>query len=87
MPSFWRTPSALAEAGATDNHHERERQHIIQILDHTQWRIYGRNGAAAQLGLNPSTLRSRLKRLGLRRPTHPHLPKTAPPRSFTASRE
>ena len=34
------------------------------------WRIYGPNGAAAQLGLNPSTLRSKLKKLGLKRPVH-----------------
>lgn len=36
MASFWRTPSALAEAAATNNHHELKRQHIIQILDPTQ---------------------------------------------------
>lgn len=65
-----RSPSALAEAEATDNLQELERQHILQLLDRTQWRIYGRNGAAAQLGLNPSTLRSRLKKLGLKRPAH-----------------
>lgn len=59
--------SSLAEADTTDNLQELEQQHIVQILARTQGRIYGPNGAAAQLGLNPSTLRSRLKKLGLKR--------------------
>ncbi|MEO5956285.1 MAG: sigma 54-interacting transcriptional regulator [Nitrospiraceae bacterium] len=67
---FLTPPSPLAEAEATDNLQELERQHILQMLERTQWRIYGPNGAAAQLGLNPSTLRSRLKRLDLKRPAH-----------------
>jgi formate hydrogenlyase transcriptional activator len=67
---FLMPPSALAKADATDNLQELERLHILQILDRTMWRIYGPDGAAAQLGLNPSTLRSRLKRLGLKRPVH-----------------
>jgi formate hydrogenlyase transcriptional activator len=67
---FLMPPSALAKADATDNLQELERLHILQMLDRTMWRIYGPDGAAAQLGLNPSTLRSRLKRLGLKRPVH-----------------
>jgi formate hydrogenlyase transcriptional activator len=63
-------PSALAKADGMDKLQELERLHILQMLDRTMWRIYGPNGAAAQLGLNPSTLRSRLKRLGLKRPIH-----------------
>jgi DNA-binding NtrC family response regulator len=45
-----------------------ERQHLIRILDQTSWRIEGPGGAADRLGLRPSTLRSRLHKLGLRRP-------------------
>ena len=67
---FLMPPSALANADARGNLQELERLHILQILDRTMWRIYGPNGAAAQLGLNPSTLRSRLKRLGIKRPVH-----------------
>lgn len=67
---FLMPPSARAEMENTDNLQELERQRILQVLDRTQWRIYGPNGAADQLGLNPSTLRSRLKKLGLKRPTH-----------------
>jgi len=51
----------------TANLAEMERRHILRVLDSTHWRIYGPYGAAAQLGLNPSTLRSRMKKLGLRR--------------------
>ncbi len=47
---------------------EIERQHILQILDRTGWRIRGKNGAAEQLGLIPTTLHSKLKKLGISRP-------------------
>ena len=45
-----------------------ERQHIINILKQTQWRISGSGGAAAVLGLPPSTLRSRMNKLAIVRP-------------------
>lgn len=45
-----------------------ERAHIMQVLHDTGWRIRGEYGAAARLGLKPSTLESRLKKLGLSRP-------------------
>jgi formate hydrogenlyase transcriptional activator len=47
-----------------------ERDHIISILEKTAWRIYGVRGAARQLGLNPETLRSRLRKFGIKRPTY-----------------
>jgi PAS domain S-box-containing protein len=46
---------------------DAERQHILRALDATGWRISGPNGAAAMLKLNPSTLRFRMKKLGLSR--------------------
>jgi formate hydrogenlyase transcriptional activator len=46
-----------------------ERHHILSVLKNTAWRIYGAQGAAQQLGLNPETLRSRLRKLGIKRPT------------------
>jgi formate hydrogenlyase transcriptional activator len=46
---------------------DAERQHILRALERTQWRIHGPRGAAVQLGMNPSTLRSRLKKLGVAR--------------------
>ena len=53
------TPGSLAEV---------ERRHIQTVLQQTRWQIEGEGGAARILNLNPSTLRSRMKNLGLRRP-------------------
>jgi transcriptional regulator with GAF, ATPase, and Fis domain len=44
-----------------------ERQHIATVLKQTGWRIEGKRGAAKILGVNASTLRSRIKKLGIRR--------------------
>jgi formate hydrogenlyase transcriptional activator len=46
-----------------------ERNHILEVLMRTNWRIGGADGAAALLNLNPSTLRSRMKKLGVQRST------------------
>jgi transcriptional regulator with GAF, ATPase, and Fis domain len=46
-----------------------ERDHIVTVLRHTNWVITGPRGAATVLGLNPSTLRSRIKKLGISRST------------------
>ena len=46
---------------------EVERQHIAQVLDSVAWRISGKGGAADLLGLKPSTLRFRMKKLGIHR--------------------
>jgi transcriptional regulator with GAF, ATPase, and Fis domain len=45
-----------------------ERDHIATVLRHTHGVITGPRGAATILGLNPSTLRSRIKKLGISRP-------------------
>jgi transcriptional regulator with GAF, ATPase, and Fis domain len=45
-----------------------ERAHILQVLEQTGWRIRGPGGAAERLAIKPTTLESRMKRLGLRRP-------------------
>ncbi len=42
-----------------------EREYIMHILEHTSWRIEGPRGAAKLLGLNPSTLRTRMNKLGI----------------------
>jgi transcriptional regulator with GAF, ATPase, and Fis domain len=46
---------------------ELEQDHILQVLRKTGWRIEGNNGAALLLGLNPSTLRARIRKYGIRR--------------------
>jgi transcriptional regulator with GAF, ATPase, and Fis domain len=47
---------------------ELERNQIHKILSETGWRIEGKDGAAAILGLHPSTLRARIHKLGIIRP-------------------
>ncbi|MBU0991915.1 MAG: sigma 54-interacting transcriptional regulator [Proteobacteria bacterium] len=47
---------------------DMERDYIAAILKKTRWKIEGSNGAAAILGLPPSTLRSRIKKFGVKRP-------------------
>ncbi len=44
---------------------EYEKQYLIEVLQHTKGVIYGPKGAAKILGLKPSTLQSRLKKLGI----------------------
>jgi transcriptional regulator with GAF, ATPase, and Fis domain len=44
---------------------EVERAHILKVLEAIAWRISGKGGAAELLGLPPTTLRSRLKKLGI----------------------
>ena len=46
---------------------EVERDYIMETLEQTGWRIEGPNGAASILGLNPSTLRTRMLKLGIHR--------------------
>jgi PAS domain S-box-containing protein len=45
-----------------------EREHIRRILETSAWRVRGAGGAAARLGLKPTTLETRMAKLGLRRP-------------------
>ena len=54
--------------GASQILAEVERNHIAGVLQATGWRISGPNGAAVILGLNPSTLRYRIKKLGITPP-------------------
>jgi formate hydrogenlyase transcriptional activator len=54
------------EQGGTLN--EIERNHIIRTLENTGWRVSGKKGAAQLLGFKESTLRSRMLKLGIRRP-------------------
>jgi len=45
-----------------------EREHIVAVLEDANWRISGTAGAAAKLGIPPSTLRSKMKKLSIVRP-------------------
>ena len=44
-----------------------EREHIHSVLEKVGWRVAGEDGAAHRLKLNPSTLRSRMAKLGIKR--------------------
>ena len=46
---------------------ETERNQILKILSETRWRVEGKDGAAAILGLHASTLRARMHKLGIAR--------------------
>jgi transcriptional regulator with GAF, ATPase, and Fis domain len=64
-------PLAARMRSTPDRLNENEREHILRILDRCRWRINGEGNAAAVLGLRPSTLRSRMQKLGIRRPARP----------------
>jgi transcriptional regulator with GAF, ATPase, and Fis domain len=46
----------------------RERDNIFAVLQKTSWKIKGADGAAELLGLKPSTLISRIAKMGLKKP-------------------
>jgi transcriptional regulator of acetoin/glycerol metabolism len=48
---------------------EAERRAIVRACVVTGWRISGSRGAAKLLGLKPTTLHAKMKRLGIRRPS------------------
>ena len=66
-------PSALAATDAerlprSANLDDAMREHVLRVLRDTGWRIRGHGGAAEILDINPSTLETRMARLGIRRP-------------------
>ena len=46
---------------------EVEKQHITEALETAGWRVSGKGGAAEILGINPKTLESRMRKLGIQR--------------------
>lgn len=61
------TPSQMGKGGTLPTLEEMERQHILDVLEQTNWRVSGNKGAAAILGLKPTTLEARMKKLGIER--------------------
>ena len=47
---------------------EMERKYILQVVEDKKWIISGKNGAARILDLNEATLRSKMKKLGIKKP-------------------
>jgi PAS domain S-box-containing protein len=70
-PIDWLSPATgkISKNGNTLTLEEIERQHIRDVLGQTNWRVSGDKGAAAILGLKPTTLEARMKKLGISRPT------------------
>jgi transcriptional regulator with GAF, ATPase, and Fis domain len=60
--------SRKTDPSRSERFEDVEREHFMRVLERCQWRITGAGNAAAALGLRPSTLRSRLKKLGVVRP-------------------
>jgi formate hydrogenlyase transcriptional activator len=57
-----------SETTAGETLEDMERAHILRVLEKTNWVIEGKQGAASILGLNHGTLRSRMKKLGIKKP-------------------
>ena len=51
-----------------DELHRMERESILAALKRTQWKVSGHGGAAELLGIKPTTLASRMKKMDIRRP-------------------
>ena len=61
-----------ADAGAADpdtGTRDLGRERILEALEQTGWRVSGPRGAAHLLGLKPTTLEARMKRMGITRPS------------------
>jgi DNA-binding NtrC family response regulator len=50
----------------------RERAYVLVALMRTRFRVSGKGGAAELLGINPATLTSRIKALGINKRDHVH---------------
>jgi formate hydrogenlyase transcriptional activator len=68
-PIEWLTPASGKASGSEQvlTLEEMERQHIVDVLEQTNWRVSGEKGAAKILGLNATTLEARMKKLGIER--------------------
>jgi len=60
-------PDDGAQVSPVETLENVERNHILRALHETGWVIHGKKGAAEILGINPSTLRSRMEKLGIKR--------------------
>jgi transcriptional regulator with GAF, ATPase, and Fis domain len=71
FPGRGRTKRATARTRKrqSENLKDVEREHIVRVLEECGWKVRGKDGAAERLGLKRSTLQSRMKRLGIQRPT------------------
>ena len=66
VPQQARTSTATVPEALTLD--DVQRRHILAVLEKTGWRISGPRGAAALLGVKPTTLEHRIGKLGISRP-------------------
>jgi transcriptional regulator with GAF, ATPase, and Fis domain len=52
----------------TQNLEDVERANILRALEESDWKVKGEGNAASRLGINPNTLRARMKKLGIAKP-------------------
>jgi transcriptional regulator with GAF, ATPase, and Fis domain len=64
-------PPSRSEAPTLDDIAEADRSHILRVLEACGWKVKGPGHAAERLGLHPSTLRGRMRKLGIERPIGP----------------
>jgi transcriptional regulator with GAF, ATPase, and Fis domain len=69
LGDFAVAPAAPSGKPQSRSLEEIERQHIVEVLEETRWRVGGERGAARILGLKRTTLDSRMKKLGILRPS------------------
>jgi transcriptional regulator with GAF, ATPase, and Fis domain len=63
-------PTSRSAAVIPDSEMKRfDRENVLTALNQANWRVHGQGGAAELLGIPPTTLASRIKRMGLKRPT------------------
>ena len=67
-PAEETTPEASNHILQIRDLQQLERENILRALGSTAWRVAGKDGAAALLGMNPSTLNSRIRALRIERP-------------------
>jgi transcriptional regulator with GAF, ATPase, and Fis domain len=64
----WLTHSSAQTSSKILPLEEMEKRYIIDILEMTEWKVSGEKGAAKILDINPQTLVSRMKKLGIQKP-------------------
>jgi formate hydrogenlyase transcriptional activator len=62
-------PGSKTRDTSTDCLEDVEREHILHVLGQTDWRVKGSDSASDRLRMKPSTLRSKMKKLGIARPS------------------
>jgi len=67
LPAIQKTSAAGIESSYIKTIHENERDYIISVLKKCNGRIWGAGAAAEILNIPPSTLKSRMKKLGIKK--------------------